>query len=234
MIKIYMSEFEICQYFKFARNKADQVVILSELNLVKKEVILDILAENGVDISLVIDRFGGEATLRRAREEVDQMILQHYDKVGTIRQISELTGYSYNHILMCIKRLKEAGKITEEMENKHNNAPKYGGRIRKTSEKYNQTTERTNNPTEIVDEAVVYGDSQVDSRESAKKIEDSTPEADRVKQISENEGQLKYQSTYERIEEILRLKNKDDSDEIKQGFSELAITIFRDALNNDK
>ena len=58
MIKIYMSEFEICQYFKFARNKADQVVILSELNLVKKEVILDILAENGVDISLVIDRFG--------------------------------------------------------------------------------------------------------------------------------------------------------------------------------
>ena len=118
-----MSEFEICQYFKFARNKADQVVILSELNLVKKEVILDILAENGVDISLVIDRFGGEAALRRAREEVDQMILQHYDKVGTIRQISELTGYSYNHILMCIKRLKEAGKITEEMENKHNNAP---------------------------------------------------------------------------------------------------------------
>ena len=100
------------------------------------------------------------------------------------------------------------------------------GRIRKTSEKYTQTTERTNNPIETIDEPIVYGDSQVDSRESAKKIKDGTPEADRVKQISENEGQLKYQSTYERIEEILRLKNKDDSDEIKQGFSELAITIF--------
>ena len=113
---------------------------------------------------------------------------------------------------MCIKRLKEAGKITEEMENKHNNAPKYGGRIRKTSEKYTQTTERTNNPTEITDEAAVYGDSQVDSRESAKKIEDGTPEADRVKQISENEGQLKYQRSIKKIEQNQTIKNNINSD----------------------
>lgn len=216
-----MSEFEICQYFKFAKDKINQVKILSELNLVKTEVILNILVENGMDVSVVTDKFGGIQALRRVREELDNLILDYYTKVGTVKQISILTGYSYSYIQLCLNRLKKEGKITEEMEMKHKEAPKLNG-LRAGATQTSTITSANNS------------DNTNEEGHDTKRIEEGTPKAAKVAQISESDGQLRYQSTYERIESILKLKNQDDSDEIKQGFSELAITIFRDALNNDK
>ena len=71
-----MTEFEICDSFRRARDPRMQIGILADLNVCRKEDILKILILNGQDISKAVPKKS-----RVKRDSIQQMIYSLLDEI---------------------------------------------------------------------------------------------------------------------------------------------------------
>lgn len=191
--KLYMTEYEICMAYKYALNRRKQVRILSDLNASCIGAILIVLDYNGYNTY----KYWGEDILKKAREELDDIILKDLNNGLKYGAIAKKLGYSYGYIAGRGSALRKKGLVGngDYLDNENND------HLDDNVDKFKNQENNTSN--------------SVINEQDTQNLRDK---------------QLLYYNTYKRIENILKLRDDNDSDEVKQAFSELAVKILRSTI----
>lgn len=104
---MYMNESEICTRYRQAKDKSEQIAILSQINLCTEGHIRNILRRGGI---LPAQNCAGKYVRRINWDAEIKPILRLLDEGYTYKQIAEQYGVSTPAIFQGVKKYKEEQK----------------------------------------------------------------------------------------------------------------------------
>ena len=105
-----MSEFEIITSYRQAKSKAQQITILSEINLCERSDIIELLRLNGEQVS------SKHGVSQRWTEAECERLEQMFDRHMTTREIAAVYGFKPNVMSSTVTYLRAQGKLQRRPE----------------------------------------------------------------------------------------------------------------------
>lgn len=86
---MYMSDADICREYKLAKNPKEQILILADENCCKKDDIIRILVENGMDVPTRKKKAAQESKKGEAEEVSHPAAVLQHESCGVVRDMPD-------------------------------------------------------------------------------------------------------------------------------------------------